>query len=128
MHQNEPHVSAPVSPRLRYVASLSMIATACFMMQALGCAHQPADHATTPSKSPTVEKHLPSGSSQPSRTEQSDKAKAVEKKSPASKEKKAAAATEKTPGKKSEQSEEAGADTLAPPPPLKPATFGGAGG
>jgi hypothetical protein len=110
---------------MRYFANLSMIAITYVMMHALGCAHQSADHASPGPTSTTVEKQLPSGSAQPRRLEQSDKPKAVEKKL---KEKKATAATEKTPGKKTEPSEEAGSETLAPPPPLKPATFGGAGG
>jgi hypothetical protein len=125
MRQNEPHVSAPVTPPMRYFASLSMIATTYVMMHALGCAHQSADHASPGPKSTTVEKQLPSGSAQPRRLEQSDKPKAVEKKL---KEKKATASTEKAPGKKPEQPDESGSDSLAPPAPLKPATFGGAGG
>jgi len=75
-----------------------------------------------------VEKQTSPGSSQSSRTEQSDKAKTVEKKSPVLKEKKSTASTDNSPGKKPDQSEESSTDTFAPPAPLKPPTFGGAGG
>jgi hypothetical protein len=128
MYQHEPQDIPRTAPRVRYLASLRVFATACFMMQAVGCAYQATEQTPSPHKSPTAEKPAPPGSAQPSRIEQSDKAKTVEKKSPAAKEKKSTAATDKTPGKKLDQPEESATDTFAPPPPLKPPTFGGAGG
>ena len=128
MHQHE--IQALFHPvlHLRCFAGLRVIATACFMMHAVGCAHQTTEQAPSSHKSPTVEKQSAPGSAQPSRLEQQDKAKTTDKKSPAPKEKKSTASTDKTPGKKLEQSEESSTDTFAPPAPLKPPTFGGAGG
>jgi len=72
-----------------------------------------------------VEKHAAPGTEPPLRTEQPDKTMAVEKKSPVQKEKKSPAAIEKNPVKKPEEPK---TDTFVPPSPVKPPTFGGAGG
>jgi len=93
----------------RYHAALGLIVTACFMLQAIGCAHSTTEQTPSPSKSTTKGK-----------AEQPDNTKAVEKKS--------SAATDNTPGKKQELPGKSSTDTFAPPPPLKPPTFGGAGG
>jgi len=110
MHHKEPTTLLYPLCHPRYHAALGLIVTACFIMQAVGCVHQSASSAP------------------PSRIEQSDKAKTVEKKSPIQKEKRSAASVEKSPGKKPEQLEEPNPDAFTPPPPLKPPTFGGAGG
>ena len=128
MHQHELQASPYTTPLLRCFASLRVLATACFMMQAVGCVHQSADHAPSPQKSPTVEKQASPNAAQPSRMEQSDKAQTIDKKSSIQKEKRSAASTEKNPGKKPEQPEEQNPEAFTPPPPLKPPTFGGAGG
>lgn len=125
MHPHQPQGLPRTAPRLRYFSSLRVFATACFMMQAVGCIHQTAERAPAPSKSPGVEKSAAPDAGQPSRLEQSDKTQAVEKKLPLQKEKKSPVAIEKNPVKKPERSS---TDTFAPPPPLKPPTFGGAGG
>ncbi len=101
------------------LAHLRLVLTACFLMQATGCVHGTAEQAPAPRKSPIAEKQAVPAQ-QPQRTEQFEKAKAVEKKP--------AALQEKKPGKKPEQSDESIPDLLAPPPPLKPPNFGGAGG
>lgn len=112
-------------PSLLTFSGLRAVAAACFIFYAFGCMHQPVERTSAPTKSPAMEKQASPGARQPSRLEQPDKARTVEKKS---KEKKSAASTDTMPGKKLEQEEESSADTLVPPPPLKPPTFGGAGG
>lgn len=128
MHQYELQGSPYTTPRFRYFASLRVLATACFMMHAVGCVHQSANQAPSAPKSPTVEKQASPSAAQPSRMEQSDKSKTIEKKSSIQKEKRSTASAEKNPGKKPEQPEEQSPEVFTPPPPLKPPTFGGAGG
>lgn len=118
------------SLHLRLIAPLWAIATACLVMQAVGCTHPGSERTAFPPQPRAVEKQAAPGAGQPSRLEQLDRTKAVEKKSPATREKKSAVPTEKSPEKKLESTGESGTstDTLTPPPPLKPPTFGGAGG
>lgn len=125
MEQYKAQDNPRTHPCLLNFASLRVIATACFIMHAAGCAHQTAGRTPVPQKSPAMEKQAAPGAIQPSRLEQPDKARTVERKS---KEKKPTASTDKIPDKKEEQPEEISSDTLIPPPPLKPPTFGGAGG
>ena len=124
-HLHPPQESPRIPLRQWYLSNLRIFATTCFMMQAVGSIQQTAEHTSTPSKSPGVEKHATPDTGQPSRMEQSDKTKSVEKKPPAQKEKKSPVVIEKNPIKKPEEPK---TDTFAPPPPLKPPTFGGAGG
>jgi hypothetical protein len=126
-HQQKPQINPPTVLHLRYFAGLRVLATAYFMVHTVGCVHQSTEHTPSSHKSPTMEKPA-SPASAPSRIEQSDRAKTVEKKPATLKEKKSAASAEKKAGKKPEQPEEAGTDTLTPPPPLRPPIFGGAGG
>jgi hypothetical protein len=126
-HQHEPRVIPPTVLHLRYFTGLRVLATAYFMVHAVGCVHQPTEQMPSPHKSPTLEKPS-SPVSAPSRIEQPDRAKTVEKKPSTLKEKKSTASAEKKPGKKPEQPEEPDTDTFTPPPPLRPPIFGGAGG
>lgn len=115
MHHKGPVTFPPPIRHPRYHAALGLLVTACFMLQVIGCAHSTTEQTPSPSKSTTK-----GSSQQPARAGQPDSTKAVEKKS--------SAAADSTPGKKLEQSEKSNPDTFAPPPPLKPPTFGGAGG
>ena len=127
-HQHEPQLIPSTVLHLRYSASLRLLATAYFMMHAVGCVHQPAEQTTSPHKSPAMEKPASPASIQPSHIEQPDKTKSAEKKPALLKEKKSTASAEKKLDKGPEQPEEPNPDTFAPPPPLKPPKFGGAGG
>ena len=99
------------------------------MMQVIGCAHKPAEQAPAKHKPPAAESQVPpTPQQQAPRVELPGKARPVEKKLPALKEKSLAPSTSRTPEKKLDPQEESGSDTLVPPPPLKPPTFGGAGG
>jgi hypothetical protein len=110
--------------------TLRMIAAACVMVQAIGCAHQTAER--TPAAPPSRMVDTPASPTpvQPSRTEPPDRARAVEKKTPVVKDKQSTATSDRVPERKLESPNESGTgiETLAPPPPLKPPTFGGAGG
>jgi hypothetical protein len=129
MHQHTPDDIPHQAPTFRYQAGFHVLATACVMMQMFGCIHRPDEQTPATHKPPTAGTQVPpSPKQQPPRVEQPDKAKTVEKKSPSLKEKKSAPLTLTPSGKKPEQTEGAGSDTLIPPPPLKPPTFGGAGG
>jgi hypothetical protein len=64
----------------------------------------------------------------PPSLEQSNKTKSVESKPRVPREKKSLVPAEKNLDKKLEQTQEPSSDTFAPPPPLRPPTFGGAGG
>jgi flagellum-specific peptidoglycan hydrolase FlgJ len=127
-HQHEPRVISPIAFHLRYFASLRVLATAYFMMHAIGCVHQSTEQTSSSHKSPTVEKPASPVSTQPPRIEQLGKTKSAEKKPSTLKEKKSTASAEKSPNEKPEQPEEPDTDTLVPPPPLRPPIFGGAGG
>ena len=112
--------------RHRLDASLSFLVATCFIVQTIGCMHHATEQTPSPRKSSTTDK-------QPSVTQRSadpsgNKAKSVEKRIPAAKEKKSPASAEVQLDTKPEQPEESNADVFAPPPPLRPPTFGGAGG
>jgi len=94
--------------------SLSLIGV-CFIAQALGCAHQTTEPASPTHKPSVLEKR---GASSPADASQS--VKPATQRQPVQKEKK--------PGNQPESSQEPTTDTFIPPPPLKPPTFGGAGG
>jgi hypothetical protein len=128
MHQQqEPQIIPQTVHHLRYFAGLRVLATAYFMVHAVGCVHQSPEQSPPTHKSPTMETPA-SPASAPSRIEQPDRARTVEKKPSTLKEKKSTVSAEKKPDKKPEQPEEPGSDTLTPPPPLRPPIFGGAGG
>jgi hypothetical protein len=112
--------------RHRLDASLNFFVATCFLVQTIGCVHQAAEQRSSPRKSSTTDGQ-PAATPQP--LDPSGKPKSAEKKTSVAKEKKSPASVEAKPGKKQEQSEEEpNADTFAPPPPLRPPTFGGAGG
>lgn len=101
----------------------------CCLLQAPGCMHRPPE-PTTPAPQPTTA-DKPGAfrpTAGPQAVEQSEKDKPSDKRPSAQKEKKTAVSAEKKPGKQPEQPNESGPDMPAPPPPLKPPTFGGAGG
>lgn len=125
MQQDETQAIHHPHPSLLNFARLRVIVTACFMLYASGCAHQAAERTPAPKKPPVIEKQVLPVATQAPQVEQPAKPRAVERKS---KEKKSTAATDRIPGKKLEQPEEPSSDTFVPPPPLKPPTFGGAGG
>jgi len=125
MQQSKAQAIPHIHPCFPNCAILRVIVTGCFLMSAAGCAHRTAEHAPAPSKPPAIEKHLSPDATQAPHVEQPDKPRGVERKS---KEKKSTAATDKIPDKRLEQPEESSSDTFVPPPPLKPPTFGGAGG
>ena len=114
-----------IPPVRLFIPGLRVMAPACILLLVVGCAHQTAERTPASQKSPVMEKQASPAATQPSRMEQPDKAKTVEKKS---RDKKSTTSTDSTPDKKMEQPEEASADTFVPPPPLRPPTFGGAGG
>lgn len=129
MHHRTPDDMPHPAPPFRYLAGFHVLATACVMMQVIGCAHRPAEQTPAAHKPPTAGTQVPPSSQQQSpRVEHPGKAKTVEKKPPALKEKKAGSSTSTPSDRKLEQPEGAGSDTFIPPPPLKPPTFGGAGG
>lgn len=111
--------------RHRLDASLSFLVVTCFIVQTAGCMMRATEQTSSPPKSSTTDKQ-PVATPHPA--DPSGKAKSVEKKTPIAKEKKSPASAETKPGKKPEQPAESSADTFAPPPPLRPPTFGGAGG
>lgn len=111
-----------------HAAVFRALAAACFVMQAAGCAHEAAERPAPPQKSRAGEKPSAPAAPQAPRAEQTDKSKTAEKKPAVSREKKPAASADRPSGRKPEQAEESSADTFAPPPPLRPPTFGGAGG
>ena len=125
MHLKEFTESPLLAQRHRLDASLSFLVATCFIVQTIGCMHQAPEQTPSPRKSSTTDK-------QPSVTQRSadpsGKAKSVERRIPVAKEKKSPASSEAQPDAKLEQPEESNADTFAPPPPLRPPTFGGAGG
>jgi len=96
---------------------------ACYLLQTVGCLHHQPE-PTTPASKPGTS----SPAAGPQRAEQSEKDKLSEKRPSAQKEKKTATSAEKKPSKKPDQPDESVPDMPAPPPPLKPPTFGGAGG
>ena len=118
----------PLPGRRLCTTSLRLLFTCC-LLQAPGCLHRPPEPATPASKPTTADKP---GASQPTAgpqtVEQSEKDKPSDKRPSAQKEKKTAVSAEKKPTKRPELPDESISDTLAPPPPLKPPTFGGAGG
>jgi cell division protein FtsN len=111
--------------RHRRDASLNFLAATCFIVQTIGCMHQVPEQTSSPSKSSSTGKQ-PVATSHPA--DMSSKVKSVEKRTPVTKEKRSPAATDAKPDTKPEQPEEPNADAFAPPPPLRPPTFGGAGG
>lgn len=126
----EPMTPPHALPNPGDLTNLRLALTACFLMQAAGCVHGTAEQAPAPTKPSNVGKQAAPASAvsappggppqQPAHAEQFEKAKTAERKLPAIKEKKS--------DKKSEQSQESNTDEFIPPPPLKPPTFGGAGG
>jgi hypothetical protein len=111
-----------------FITSLSLL-FASSLLQIAGCLHQPPEPAPSAPKPTTADKPKISGpAAAPQRVEQPEKDKLSEKKPSVQKEKKAAVSTEKKPIRKPEQPGEAELDMPAPPPPLRPPTFGGAGG
>ncbi len=125
MRQDETQTNPHPDSCLLNFARLRLIVPACFLLYVAGCAHQTPDRTPAPQKPPVMEKQVSPGASQAPNVEQPEKPRAVEKKS---KEKKSTAASDRIPDKKLEQLEEPSSDTFVPPPPLKPPTFGGAGG
>jgi hypothetical protein len=110
------------TPRQRHLFTTGLrFLFACCLLQAPGCMHRPEPASPAP-KPATAEKP---GTSRPAGSQAAEQS---EKKPSAQKEKKTAVSSEKKPGKKPEQPEESGQDMPAPPPPLRPPTFGGAGG
>jgi hypothetical protein len=106
--------------RLLHRPGIGLVAAVCLMLHSAGCAHHSADRGPVPQKHQTIEKQA-----SPAATQQPDKARTVEKKP---KEKTPAASADKASEKKLEQPEESGTDPFVPPPPLRPPSFGGAGG
>ncbi len=125
MPQDETQATHHPSPGLLNFAHPRLVVAACCLLYAAGCAHQTAERTPVPQKPPVIEKPVLPEATQAPQVEQPDKARAVERKT---KEKKSTAVTDKLPDKKLEQPEEPSSDTFVPPPPLKPPTFGGAGG
>jgi hypothetical protein len=110
---------------------------ACCLLQTPGCLHRPSEPPPPAPKPASADKPdigrptMQPAAIEPARqqgVEQSEKDKLSEKKPSAQKEKKTAVSSEKKPARKTEQSDESGQDMPAPPPPLRPPTFGGAGG
>lgn len=108
-------------PGLRYRLDtrLCFLVATCFIVQTVGCLHHAPEQTSSPDK-PAAE--IPSPPEQPGKT------KSVESKPRVSREKKSLAPAEKQFDKKLKQPQEPSTDTFAPPPPLRPPTFGGAGG
>ena len=124
--QQDTTQSIPHHPPYHLIfARLRVIVPTCCLLYAAGCAHQTAERMPAPPKPPAIEKQVLPDATRAPLGDHPDKARAVERKS---KEKKSTAVTDKIPDKKLEQAEEPGSDTFIPPPPLKPPTFGGAGG
>lgn len=110
----------PISgSRYRLDTGLRFLVMTSFIVQTVGCLHHAPEQTSSP--------HKPAASV-PSSPEQSNKTKSVESKPRATTEKKPSVSAEKYPNKKPAQPPEPNTDTLAPPPPLKPPIFGGAGG
>ena len=135
VHPTVPSRPSPGQHRL-FTTGLRFL-FACCLLQTPGCLFRPSEPVSPAPKPATADKpgtsHPAAGPqtiepSQPQRAEQPEKGKLSEKKPSVLKEKKAAVSAEKKPTKKPEQPSEAELDMPVPPPPLKPPTFGGAGG
>ena len=134
-------MSLPASMRIwsrltRFTETSLRLLCAFLTVQAMGCAFPWTQRASSPDKPAQSDTRQPSGSvavppaggASPAPSEQPDKTQPAEKKASGLKEKKPAATVGKTPKKKSSPPEEASSEAPAPPVPLKPPTFGGAGG
>jgi len=126
MHLEEFTESPLPAQQHRLDASLSFLVATCFIVQTIGCMHHASEQTSSPRKSSTTDKQP--ASTQRSADPSDNKAKSVERRIPVAKEKKSPASSEAKPDTKLEQPEESNADAFAPPPPLRPPTFGGAGG
>lgn len=105
--------------RYRLDTGLRFLVVTCFIVQTVGCLHRAPEQTSSP--------HKPAAAIPPP-PEQPNKAKSVESKPRVSREKKSLVPAEKNPDKKLEQTQDPNTDIFVPPPPLRPPTFGGAGG
>ena len=105
--------------RYRRDTGLRFLIVTCFIVQTAGCLHHAPEQTSSPHKPAAA---IPSSPEQPGKT------KSVESKPRVSREKKSLVPAEKNQDKKLEQTQEPSTDTFVPPPPLRPPTFGGAGG
>lgn len=106
-------------------AGLRFLAATCFIVQTVGCLHHTSEQTAPPHKPVTADKPAVAI---PLPLEQPNKTKSVESKPRVLREKKALVPAEKNPDKKLDQTQESSPDIFVPPPPLRPPTFGGAGG
>jgi hypothetical protein len=108
---------------------------ASLLVQTWGCGLLGPERAAPAGKSSPADARgitstptAPAPSTAPAQAEQLDKSRQAEKKAIIPKDKKAATATDKSSTRKTAPQEAPHQDPMAPPAPLKPPTFGGAGG